>query len=29
MGEDLPGAYSLEPISPDERITVEVLDGAP
>ncbi|MCF4141063.1 ferrous iron transporter B [Streptomyces sp. Tue 6430] len=25
--EDLPGTYSLEPISPDERITVDVLDG--
>ncbi|MFE9773795.1 ferrous iron transporter B [Streptomyces sp. NPDC005931] len=25
--EDLPGAYSLEPISPDERILVDVLDG--
>ncbi|MFF9061300.1 ferrous iron transporter B [Streptomyces sp. NPDC014882] len=25
--EDLPGTYGLEPISPDERITVDVLDG--
>ena len=25
--EDLPGTYSLEPISPDEQITVDVLDG--
>ncbi|MET9887515.1 ferrous iron transporter B [Streptomyces sp. NPDC006430] len=25
--EDLPGTYSLEPVSPDERITVDVLDG--
>ncbi|MDQ0958183.1 ferrous iron transport protein B [Streptomyces sp. B4I13] len=25
--EDLPGTYSLEPISPDERITVDVLEG--
>jgi ferrous iron transport protein B len=25
--EDLPGTYSLEPISPDERIMVDVLDG--
>lgn len=25
--EDLPGTYSLEPISPDEKITVAVLDG--
>ncbi|GAA3791361.1 ferrous iron transporter B [Streptomyces phyllanthi] len=27
MVEDLPGTYSLEPISPDEQITVDVLDG--
>ena len=25
--EDLPGAYSLEPISPDEQVMVDVLDG--
>ncbi|MDF3142930.1 MULTISPECIES: FeoB small GTPase domain-containing protein [unclassified Streptomyces] len=25
--EDLPGTYGLEPISPDEQITVDVLDG--
>ena len=25
--EDLPGTYSLDPISPDEQITVDVLDG--
>jgi ferrous iron transport protein B len=25
--EDLPGTYSLEPISPDEQILVDVLDG--
>ncbi|MEU3983780.1 ferrous iron transporter B [Streptomyces sp. NPDC026672] len=25
--EDLPGTYGLEPISPDERIAVDVLDG--
>jgi ferrous iron transport protein B len=25
--EDLPGTYSLEPISPDEQIMVDVLDG--
>ncbi|MFE1290314.1 ferrous iron transporter B [Streptomyces sp. NPDC058751] len=25
--EDLPGTYSLEPVSPDERITVDILDG--
>ncbi|MFC9289156.1 ferrous iron transporter B [Streptomyces sp. NPDC057052] len=25
--EDLPGTYGLEPVSPDERITVDVLDG--
>ncbi|MEV4481604.1 ferrous iron transporter B [Micromonospora coxensis] len=25
--EDLPGAYSLEPISPDEQVAVDVLDG--
>lgn len=25
--EDLPGTYSLDPVSPDERITVDVLDG--
>lgn len=25
--EDLPGTYSLEPVSPDEQITVDVLDG--
>ena len=25
--EDLPGAYSLDPISPDERIVRDVLDG--
>lgn len=25
--EDLPGLYGLEPVSPDERITVDVLDG--
>ncbi|MEV0900675.1 ferrous iron transporter B [Actinoplanes sp. NPDC049802] len=25
--EDLPGAYSLDPISPDEQIMVDVLDG--
>ncbi|MFI8092289.1 FeoB small GTPase domain-containing protein [Streptomyces sp. NPDC086080] len=25
--EDLPGTYSLEPVSPDERITVDMLDG--
>jgi len=25
--EDLPGTYSLQPISPDEQITVDVLDG--
>ncbi|WP_433305360.1 ferrous iron transporter B [Actinoplanes sp. CA-030573] len=27
MIEDLPGTYSLEPISPDEQILVDVLDG--
>ncbi|MGW2785974.1 ferrous iron transporter B [Streptomyces populi] len=27
MVEDLPGTYSLDPISPDEQITVDVLDG--
>lgn len=26
--EDLPGTYSLDPISPDEHIVTEVLDGA-
>ncbi|WP_433235162.1 ferrous iron transporter B [Actinomadura nitritigenes] len=26
--EDLPGTYSLDPISPDEEITVGVLDGS-
>jgi ferrous iron transport protein B len=25
--EDLPGTYSLEPISPDEQILVDILDG--
>ncbi|GAA0904845.1 ferrous iron transporter B [Streptomyces thermoalcalitolerans] len=25
--EDLPGTYGLEPVSPDERIAVDVLDG--
>ncbi|MFD0317752.1 ferrous iron transporter B [Streptomyces flavalbus] len=25
--EDLPGTYGLEPVSPDERITVDVLEG--
>ncbi|GAB2921410.1 ferrous iron transport protein B [Micromonospora polyrhachis] len=25
--EDLPGTYGLEPVSPDERIMVDVLDG--
>lgn len=25
--EDLPGTYSLEPISPDEQVVVDVLDG--
>ncbi|BCJ50190.1 ferrous iron transport protein B [Actinoplanes sp. NBRC 14428] len=25
--EDLPGTYGLEPVSPDERILVDVLDG--
>ena len=25
--EDLPGTYSLKPISPDEQIVLEVLDG--
>ena len=25
--EDLPGTYSLAPISPDEQVTVDVLDG--
>ncbi|MFF1272508.1 ferrous iron transporter B [Streptomyces marokkonensis] len=25
--EDLPGTYSLEPISPDEQVTVDALDG--
>jgi ferrous iron transport protein B len=25
--EDLPGTYSLEPISPDERVTIGVLNG--
>jgi ferrous iron transport protein B len=25
--EDLPGTYSLEPISPDEQVMVDVLDG--
>ncbi|MGW7410282.1 ferrous iron transporter B [Streptomyces sp. NPDC054833] len=25
--EDLPGTYSLDPVSPDEQITVDVLDG--
>ncbi|MDX5567496.1 ferrous iron transporter B [Streptomyces sp. ID05-04B] len=25
--EDLPGTYSLEPVSPDEQITVDVLEG--
>ncbi|WP_432135308.1 MULTISPECIES: ferrous iron transporter B [unclassified Streptomyces] len=27
--EDLPGTYSLDPISPDERILVDVVDGGP
>src|SRR3546814_18308020 len=26
---DLPGAYSLEPSSPDERVTRDVLTGTP
>lgn len=26
--EDLPGTYSLKPISPDEQVVLEVLDGA-
>ncbi|MFD3626865.1 ferrous iron transporter B [Streptomyces sp. NPDC058698] len=26
--EDLPGTYGLDPVSPDEQITVDVLDGA-
>ncbi|MFD2768025.1 ferrous iron transporter B [Micromonospora eburnea] len=27
--EDLPGAYSLDPISPDEQVMVDALDGRP
>jgi len=26
--EDLPGTYGLEPVSPDEQILVDVLDGS-